>query len=108
MHACAFTAVSWLGAALWEYLPFAAVVGISAAAVVIVLLKAPSEHPDNPLADVARVKSRRRCIIHSLLLAAAAMLAGALDCAHLSLMIALSALSAAGTMLFKNKPTESD
>jgi accessory gene regulator B len=108
MHACAFTAVSWLSAVLWGYVPFAAVSAMSAAVVVIVLLEAPSEHPDNPLTDAARIKSRRRCIAHALLLAAAAMLAGILGGKRLSLLIAFSALSAAGTMLFKSKPTESE
>jgi accessory gene regulator B len=106
LHACAFTAVSWLAALLWTHIPFTAIVAAHAVVIAIVLLRAPSEHPDNPLTDTARVKARRRCIAYVLILAAAAILAGISSYMHLSLLVTLSALSAAGTMLFKNKASE--
>jgi accessory gene regulator B len=106
LHACAFTAVSWLAATLWPYAPFAAIAAAHAAVIAIVLLRAPSEHPDNPLTGAARAKARRICIAYALLLAAAAMSAGTYGYMHLSLLIALGALSASGTMLFKNRPAE--
>jgi accessory gene regulator B len=116
LHACAFTAVSWLAALLRPYVsfvalfcPYVSLTVVAAAHVIIiaiVLLKAPAEHPDNPLTDAARVKARRGCIIYALILAAAALLAGIFSYIHLSLLISISALSAAGTMLFKNRATE--
>jgi accessory gene regulator B len=106
MHACAFTAASWVSFWLWSYAPLWVAIALMAAVLIITLARAPSEHPDNPLTPDARVKSRRRCIVYAIILFAAAVAAGVLGYAHTSLLIAVSAFSAAATMLFVNKATE--
>jgi accessory gene regulator B len=106
MHACAFTAASWICFWLWGYAPFVVVIVLMTVVLAIVLARAPSEHPDNPLTPTARIKSRRRCIVYTLILFAAATVAGMLGYAHISLLIAVSAFSAAATLLFVNKADE--
>lgn len=106
MHACAFTAVSWLSFWSYTYMSLWAVIAVVFIAFVIILARAPSEHPDNPLTEDARVKSRRHCIVYALILCAGIVVAGALGYAHTATLVSVGAFSAAATMLFKNKSSD--
>jgi hypothetical protein len=76
---------------------------IHIANLIIVWIKVPVEHPDNPLEkDVIRVL-RRKCLIWIGFISLSSLILSQIGFKHLSVLIALSSASAILTLLIKNK-----
>lgn len=108
LHAVAFSIVSWLSFLIWQSTPWFALVIIHVVSFIIVWLKAPSEHPDNPLDEDAKRRMRRVCIVCSVLIMIVSMLLNIIGHHHLSVLMTLSMSSAVGTFLVTNRQGVSD
>ena len=103
LHALAFSLVSWLSFAIWSYVPWFALVLILIISMAIVLIKAPAEHPNNPLEHDVKMRIRRRCIIYMVLISISVLVFWIFGQHHLSVLTSISSVSAVLTFLVSNK-----
>ena len=103
LHAFSFAFVSW--ASFWlQHLVSAWILLLNYALVLaIIITKAPSEHPNNPINPSYRQKRRMNCVIIVISSLVSSLVALALGFSQVAALILLSSLSVAITLLIPNK-----
>ncbi|MCL2426861.1 MAG: accessory gene regulator B family protein [Oscillospiraceae bacterium] len=103
LHAAAFSLVSWLSFGIWEFMPWFVLFVIHAVSFIVVWVKAPVEHPNNPLEEDAKGRMRLKCIVCMGLIMAVSIIFLVVGQQYVSVLMTLSAASAVGTFLVPNK-----
>jgi accessory gene regulator B len=103
MSTVTFIVVSWVSTLVYGQMAFELLLSLCAISMVIIILKCPSQHPDNPIDNTARQRLRKICIILNIGITVAIVICFLCEAYYYSALIAICALSAVVTFLFKNK-----
>jgi len=103
LHAVAFSIVSWASFWVWEFIPWFVLLIVHAVCFVITQIKAPVEHPNNPLEEEVKSLLRSKCLLYMSLIITGSLISIALNQQHIAVLMALSAASAVGTFLVSNR-----
>ena len=103
LHAFAFATVSWISFLLQHSITVQFLIAGYTFVLILSAIKAPAEHPNNPIYPSERPKMKRKCISIVLGASVLSLIALALEYSHNAALIMFSTISAAVTLLIPSK-----